>query len=77
MNNAKPNEKDLVMSAKEYVDCVTKRGRSIRAAARMLGVSVRQSQRFSVGDQPVSKPVRKLLRAADEKNISADELERM
>lgn len=63
------------MSPREYVKCVTTLDRSIRGASSMLGVAVRQSQRFSTGETPVPRPVQKLLRVAVETGVSGNRLE--
>jgi DNA-binding transcriptional regulator YiaG len=62
------------MDKTEFKAIIASLGLSERAAAPVLGVSVRQTQRFAWGDSKIPSPVRKLMRAVKKHNITAEEL---
>jgi hypothetical protein len=53
---------DTTMTARQYRRAVEELGISVYRSAQVLGVSLRQAQRFAAGETPVPRPVAKLLR---------------
>lgn len=53
------------MTPAQYTAALRKLGLTVasKATAETLGVAIRQSMRYASGEQPVSAPVAKLLRA--------------
>lgn len=70
-HHKKPYEE---MTAEEYRAALNELGLSIVGSAEHLGVSHRQSQRYTNGTSPVADPVAKLLRLAVRIGLSAKDL---
>jgi hypothetical protein len=50
-------EKESEMTAKQFNDALSKLRLSVYASAPILGISLRQAQRYSSGEHPIAKPV--------------------
>ncbi len=53
---------NVPMTAKEYNEALRKLGLSVYASPKVLGISLRQSQRYSSGEQAVAQPIANHLR---------------
>ena len=62
------------MTRTQYRAAIERLGLSIVGAAKVLGVSRRQAQRFASGESPVPEPVAKLLRLMIKHNVDPDEV---
>jgi hypothetical protein len=67
-------KEDTTMTARQYRKAVEELGISVYASARVLGVSLRQAQRFAAGETPVPRPVAKLLRLMVRFKVKPDEV---
>ena len=54
---------DKPMTKKQFNDAVARLGLSVYASAPVLGISLRQAQRYSSGESEVPATIAKLLRA--------------
>jgi hypothetical protein len=62
------------MTGTQYSATIAKFGLTPYAAARVLGVSLRQSHRYASGESAIPRPVVKLLRLALRYRLTADQL---
>ena len=64
------------MTADEFNRALKALGLSVYASPEVLGVSLRQAQRYSAGET-IPMPVAKLLRAALREKLTADDLRKL
>jgi hypothetical protein len=75
MTREKMPELGAAMTAREFHSLVTERlGLSVYASRRMLGVSLRQAQRYAAGEAAVPETIAKLLRLIVREKIDPKEL---
>ena len=64
------------MKPEEYLRALKRLGLTVasKRTAEVLGIAVRQSMRYGSGEQPVSAPIAKLLRAMVKWKLDPDEV---
>jgi len=61
------------MSAATFVKALDKLGLSVYASRKVIGLSLRQSQRVAAGESPVPRPVAKLINLLLKRRITVKE----
>ena len=70
----KPKKKaDGGMKAREFTAALDRLGLSVYASGKVIGLSLRQSQRVAAGESPVPRPVAKLITLLLKKRITVEE----
>lgn len=61
------------MSAATFSKALDKLGLSVYASGKVIGLSLRQSQRVAAGESPVPRPVAKLINLILKRKITVEE----
>jgi hypothetical protein len=61
------------MSATEFSKALEKLGLSVYASGKVIGLSLRQSQRLAADESPVPRPVAKLINLMLKRKITVEE----
>jgi hypothetical protein len=72
----KPKKKQVHadgMKAREFAAALDRLGLSVYASGKVIGLSLRQSQRVAAGESPVPRPVAKLITLLLKKKITVEE----
>ena len=66
-------EEGAEMSATAFTKALDKLGLSVYASRKVIGLSLRQSQRVAAGESPVPRPVAKLINLLLKRRITIEE----